>query len=75
MAMQRRPTNCKPGRQPVFTEKFLVQLRPDQREALVWLAALSGRSQSALIRWFIDNGLAAVRLAQKEIGWESTPTF
>ncbi|MDP1793775.1 MAG: hypothetical protein Q8K63_06515 [Acidimicrobiales bacterium] len=74
MATQRNAANCKPGRHPVFTEKFLVQLRPDQRDALVWLAALTGQSQSSLIRWFIDNGLAAVRLAKKEIGWESTPS-
>jgi hypothetical protein len=56
----------KPGPKPEYSERFLLQLRPDQRQSLDHLSAVLGLPVSRLIRWFIDEGVRA---------FENTPTF
>ncbi len=56
----------KPGPKPEYTERFIVQLRPEQRQALDHISYATSLPISRLIRWFIDNGVHA---------FENTPTF
>ena len=49
----------RPGPKPVFTQRFLVQIRPDQRASLDRISAWSGISVSRLVRWFLDEGIFA----------------
>ncbi len=43
----------------MFTEKFLVQMRPEQRESLDRIAGVLGIDVSRLVRWFLDEGIFA----------------
>lgn len=51
--------NARPGPKPVFTERFLVQMRPEQRASLDRISAATGISVSRLVRWFLDEGIFA----------------
>lgn len=57
------PTNsCHrvPGPTPIFTERTVVKLRGDQRQAVERIAVTLGQSVSDVVRWFIDQGVRAV---------------
>ena len=51
--------NTRPGPKPVFTERFLIQLRPEQRQSLDHIAGVLGIDVSRLVRWFLDEGIFA----------------
>lgn len=50
---------AKPGPKPVFTERFIVQLRPDQRAALDDISDAFRVSVSEIVRWMLDHGIDA----------------
>jgi hypothetical protein len=60
------PSADKPGPQPVFVHRMELRLRADQVQALTRIARVVDVSVSDLVRWFIDEGTAAV---------ESAPTY
>ena len=50
----------------MFTDRLVVNVRPDQVRSLDHIAAVIGCNRSDLVRWFVDNGITAV---------ESYPSF
>lgn len=56
----------KRGPAPVFTERMVVRLRPDQSDAIARIAKAFQLTPSELVRMWIDLGSEAV---------ESVPTF
>lgn len=50
----------------MFTERVVVMIRPDQRQALDRICRTLEVSVSDLVRWFVDQGVAAI---------EDTDTF
>jgi hypothetical protein len=56
----------KRGPLPVFTDRLVVNVRPDQVRSLDHIAAVVGCSRSDVVRWMLDTGVTAV---------ESYPTF
>jgi hypothetical protein len=50
----------RPGPKPVFTQRAVVMIRPDQRQALDRIAATLGLTVSDVVRWMIDQGTEAV---------------
>jgi len=59
--------NARPGPKPVFTEAFLVQMRPEQRAALNDISETTGRTRSNIVREFIDAGVEKARKALEVI--------
>ncbi len=57
----------RPGPKPVFTETFIVQMRPEQREALDYISEATGRTRSDIVREFIDVGVEKLRKALEVI--------
>jgi len=49
--------NARPGPKPVFTETFIVQMKPKQRQALDFISENTGRTRSDILREFIDAGV------------------
>lgn len=63
MVVPMPPNLCarnRPGPKPVFTERVVVKLRPDQLQAVERIAHVLGVSTSDVVRWFIDQGVQAV---------------
>jgi hypothetical protein len=60
------PGPVRPGPRPQFGHRMELRLRADQEQALGRIARTLDLSVSEVIRWFIDQGTAAV---------EGTPTF
>lgn len=56
-----------PGPEPVFTHRVQVKVRPDQHESLARVAGLLGMSQSDVVRWVLDSGLAAIEQSHASI--------
>ena len=59
------PTNpCLPvrrhGPRPVFTDRLVVNVRPDQRTELTQLATALDMSLSDVVRWILDHGIDAL---------------
>jgi hypothetical protein len=52
-----------PGPRPLFHHRMDLRLRSDQVQALTRIARVVGVSVSDLVRWFIDEGTAAVEAA------------
>lgn len=50
----------RPGPKPMFTERVVVMIRPDQRQALDRICRTLEISVSDLVRWFVDQGVAAI---------------
>lgn len=62
-----QPTAPKrPGPAPIFTERLVVNVRPDQRRSLEHIAGVCEVTVSDLVRWFVDEGVHA---------FESNPQF
>ena len=49
-----------------FTKRINVKIRPDQRESLVQIAGLLGRTESDVVRWILDHGITAINDATRE---------
>lgn len=50
----------RPGPCPVFTERLIVKVRPEQLAAVQRIARVLHRPASDVVRWFIDTGVAAI---------------
>lgn len=50
----------RPGPKPMFTERVVVMIRPDQRQALDRICRTLELSVSDIARWMIDQGVAAI---------------
>ena len=62
-----QPTAPKrPGPSPIFTERLVVNVRPDQRRSLDHIAGVCEVTVSDLLRWWVDEGITA---------FESQPVF
>jgi len=56
----------RPGPTPIFTDRLVVNMRPDQRQALNRIAQTLDRSVSDIVRWILDNGIDAIEHSWKE---------
>ena len=55
-----QPTAPKrPGPAPIFTERLVVNVRPDQRRSLEHIAGVCDLTVSDLVRWLVDHGIEA----------------
>ena len=70
------PTNpCLPvrrhGPRPVFTDRLVVKVRPDQRTTLEQLAGSLDMTLSDLVRWILDHGIDAVTTTWEKVSNET----
>lgn len=65
-AIRNCPGRLPPGPKPRFATALEVALRDDQEASLARIANALQVSRPEVVRWFVDNGIAAV---------EGTPTF
>lgn len=56
----------KRGPEPIFTDRMVTNMRPDQLRSLDHIAAVIGSTRSDLVRWFVDVGVQS---------FESQPRF
>ncbi len=56
----------RPGPKPIFTERLVLNIRPDQRQALNRISQSLDRNVSEIVRWILDNGIDAIEQSWKE---------